>query len=117
MAALLCGQVTAQTTSRTLSGVVITEKNETVADATLIVRTAAGEQKTVTDTFGNFSVIVPVGALDVRIEGKNLELVERSLAAGETTENLTIRIKYIIPPVHESVVIQAGALDPTIDQR
>lgn len=118
IAALLCGQINAQTIpNRRLSGVVTTDKNETVDGAIVTVRTAAGEQKTVTDATGNFSIIVPTGALDVRIEGKNLEPVERSLAAGETTDNLTIRIKYIIPSVHESVVIHAEAIDPTIDQR
>lgn len=118
LAILLCETARSQTKSnRTLSGVIVTEKNESVAGVTVIVRSAFGEQKTVSDADGNFSVTIPSGPLTIRLEGKNLDPVEKAIGAGDVTENLTIRIKYIVPPVHESVVIQATALDPSIDRR
>lgn len=118
LVASLCGQADAQTIAgRKLSGIVVTDKDEAVAGATVIVRSAAGEQKTVSDTRGNFTLTVESVPLTLRVEGKNLAPVERSLAADETADDLTIRVKYVIPPIHESVVIQAEALDPTIDQR
>jgi hypothetical protein len=53
----------------------------------------------------------------VRVEGKNLEAAEKLIAATDSTDNLQLKVKYIVPPVHESIVIQASALDPTIDRR
>ena len=32
-------------------------------------------------------------------------------------EGLRIRVTFVVPPVHESVVIEATALDPSIDRR
>lgn len=108
----------AQTSAaRTISGVVITEKNESVVGASVIVRSSSGEQKTVTDSEGRFQVTVHNESMTLRIEGKNLEATERTINSNDPSENLQVIIKYIIPPVHESVVIQAEALDPTIDQR
>jgi outer membrane receptor protein involved in Fe transport len=97
--------------------VVITDKNESVAGATIIARHGTLEQKTTSDADGNFRLTVPAGSLILKVEGKNLALLEKSIGAGETTENLEIKVKYIVPPVHESVVIQATALDPSIDRR
>ena len=41
----------------------------------------------------------------------------KTLGADEPGENLEIRVAYVVPPVHESVVIEATALDPTLDRR
>lgn len=111
-------QVNAQTSNlRTLSGVVVSDKNELVAGASVIVRAASGEQRAVSDADGSFHLTVPNEPLSVRVEGKNLEPFDKPIGANEGTENLQLKVKYTIPPVHESVVIQAEALDPTIDQR
>jgi outer membrane receptor protein involved in Fe transport len=107
----------AQGGDRVITGTIVTDKREVVEGATIIVRASSGEQSTTSDANGDFRVAVPRGPVTLRVQGKNLEAVEKSISADESGENLSIRIKYIIPPVHESVVIQAEALDPTIDQR
>ncbi len=118
ISALTCPQARAQTSyTRILSGIVVTDKNESVAGATVIIRSASAEQKMVSDADGNFRFTVPAEPLTIRVEGKYFDPVEKSIAAGAVADNITIRIKYNVPPVHESVVIQATALDPSIDRR
>ncbi len=102
---------------RVVSGVIVTDKNEAVEGASIVVRSASGERKATSDSTGAFRLSVPGGPLTIRVEGKNLDPVEKLVDTGQGTENLSIRVKYIIPPVHESVVIHAESLDPTIDQR
>ena len=52
---LVAGQANAQSSAmRALSGTVVTSKNQVVADVTIIVRSASGEWKAVTDAEGNF---------------------------------------------------------------
>ncbi len=45
--------------SRTVSGVILTEKNEVVPGATVTVETLSGNQQITTDGQGRFSVAVP----------------------------------------------------------
>src|SRR5262245_21304468 len=105
---LLCSSLTFQaTTTRAISGVIVTDKNEAVAGATITAHFASGEQKTISDASGGFSLTAPLGSVTIKVEGKNLEPVERSIAADEATDNLMIRARFIVPPIHESVVIQA----------
>src|ERR1043165_9852705 len=54
----MCLQAEAQTT-RTLSGVVVTDRDESVPGASIIVRYASGEIITITDAAGKFSLPVP----------------------------------------------------------
>ena len=102
---------------RILSGVVLSEKDELVPNVTVVIRTAAGEQRTTTDAEGGFRVTVPNGPVTLRFEGKNIIPLERMLSAGEATGNLQIKITLTPTPIAESVVIDAKVLDPTIDRR
>jgi outer membrane receptor protein involved in Fe transport len=103
--------------NRTLSGIVVNNNNETASGVSIIVSSPAGELKTVTDDSGSFSLLVPRGAFSVRIEGKYVVVQPRDFSANEATENIRFEIRFVIPPVHESVVINASQLDPTIDRR
>jgi hypothetical protein len=111
--------VTAQTgrTTRTLSGTILTQQNETVAGVSILVRSATGEQRAESDAGGNFRLTVPAETLSLRFFGKNLALLAKTIALDEPSENLEIRVAYVVPPVHESVVIESNALDPTLDRR
>ena len=61
---LFAGQSNAQSSAmRMLSGTVVTSKNEIVANVTIVVRWASGEQKAVTDAEGNFRLQVPMGGV------------------------------------------------------
>ncbi len=108
----------AQTTpTHTLSGIVLTPQNEAVPGVSILVRFASGEQKSESDAEGNFRITVPNEPLTVTFSGKNIAPVEKIIGLGDATENLQIKITYVVPPIHESVVIEATTLDPTIDQR
>jgi outer membrane receptor protein involved in Fe transport len=114
----LCPRAAAQAQAqRTLSGTVVTGRNEAVAGATITVRSSAGELTATSDGEGNFKLAVPAEALIVKITGKNLVALERKIDAREQSEHLSFEVRYSIPPVHDSVVIADTALDPTIDQR
>jgi outer membrane receptor protein involved in Fe transport len=102
---------------RRLSGIVVNNQNETVSGVSLIVSSPAGELKTLTDESGSFSLLVPATAFNARIEGKYVVAQPRDFSADEATENIRFEIRFAIPRVHESVVINASQLDPTIDRR
>jgi len=115
---LISPQLAARAQSqRTLSGVITTGKNEVVPGATITVRSSAGELTATSDSEGNFSLAVPAEALIVKITGKNIITLERKIDARELTANLRFEISYLIPQVHDSLVITASQLDPTIDRR
>lgn len=103
--------------TRTLSGVLVTARNEAVAGATVVVRTASADYRTVSGPDGEFRLTVPDGPLTLTIEGKYIKPQQRRLEPGDPTENLKLEIEYIVPPVHESIVIEASALDPGIERR
>lgn len=103
--------------ARTISGALITSKNEAIAGATITARSVTGEQTTKSDSEGNFKLTVPREAVTLVITGKNIATIERTIASGEQPENLRIEIEYVIPKIHESLVISASQLDPTIDRR
>lgn len=113
-----CLQIAAQgQTQRTLSGVITTARNEAVAGATITVRSSAGELTATSDNEGAFKLAVPAEALAVKITGKNLVALERKIDARELAERLRFEVSYIIPAVHDSLVIAASQLDPVIDRR
>jgi outer membrane receptor protein involved in Fe transport len=118
LVSLVCAPALAQTAnSRTLSGVVVTSKNEVVAGANITARSSSGEQTTQSDAEGNFTLTVPREAVILKITGKNLVTVEKTVSADERAENLRIEIEYVIPKIHESLIISASQLDPAIDRR
>ena len=102
---------------RTVSGVVLTEKNEVVPGATVTVETLSGNRQVTTDGQGRFSLAVPAGTTEVRVSGKYIASNELALGANRATNDLQLYVHYAIAPLHESMVITASALDPTIDRR
>ncbi len=104
-------------TDRTIQGVIITGKRESVEGATITARYRSGERKTASDGEGRFTLTVPGEQVTLRIEGKYVVARERVIEANERADNLEIEVEYTVPPVHETVVIVATQLDPTIDRR
>lgn len=115
----LCATIQGQTsfTTKTLSGVIVTGKNEVVPEATITVKSVAGEQTAVSDAEGRFSLVIPRETVSLVITGKNIAKLDKTISANDPTENLRLEIEYIIPKVHDSLVITATQLDPTIDRR
>jgi TonB-dependent Receptor Plug Domain len=114
----MCSYVAAQANvTRTFSGVIVTQQDELLPSVTITVSYQFGEQKTVSDAEGRFQLTIPNETLTARIEGKNIKPVEKRIYPDYATENLKVKVELIVPTIHESVVITATALDPTIDRR
>jgi outer membrane receptor protein involved in Fe transport len=103
--------------ARTLSGALVTSRNEAVAGATVTARFSSGEQAAKSDAEGNFSLAIPREAVTLVVTGKNLVTVEKKIAPDAPSVNLRIEVEYVIPKIHDSLVISASQLDPTIDRR
>ncbi|MGH9941172.1 MAG: TonB-dependent receptor [Pyrinomonadaceae bacterium] len=102
---------------RIVSGVVVSPQNELIPGVEVVAKTPAGEQRVKSDGEGRFRLEVPAGQLTLRVEGKNVAAFERTINAGEATGDLQLRIEFVVPPVHESVVIVSAAVDPSIERR
>ncbi len=114
---ILCSfNVFAQNT-RTLSGTIVTPQFELVPNITVQVQTNSGTLTTVSDAEGNFSLKVPLDGFSVKFSGNNIAPVTRSFSPTEKTENVQIKITYVVPPVNESVTIQGDTLSPDIETR
>jgi hypothetical protein len=80
--AVLASAQTARTT-RTLSGTILTQRNETVAGVSILVRSASGEQRAESDAEGNFRLDVPAETLSLRFFGKSLALTSKTIEPDE----------------------------------
>jgi hypothetical protein len=100
--------------TRALTGMVLSDRDESVAGVEVIALHAAGEQRVATDADGRFRLVVPAGALTLKVEGKNIHPVEKRFGASEATEEIVIRVEFVIPRIHESLVIVAAAIVPGI---
>src|SRR6266700_3004838 len=69
---------------RLLSGSIVTEKKEPVSGVTLHISSASGELRATSDDSGRFSLMVWRAFLTLRIEGKNIEPLERRLSPDES---------------------------------
>ncbi len=115
---LLCSATLfAQDGARRLSGTVITSNNEVVRGATVTVKTSTGDKTATTDGEGNFSLTVPRESVIVCVTGKNIAANETTINANQPSERLRLEIAYVIPQVHDSLVISASQLEPAIDRR
>src|SRR5262245_55058168 len=102
---------------RTVSGYILSQQNERLPGVTVIVSGSTWDARTISDREGYFRIDVPVGAITIRFEGKNVQPFEKTVGRDEPSENLEIKINVVIAPIQESVVIQDTTLNPTIDQR
>jgi len=103
--------------SRVVSGSVVTAQFEPVPGAVLQIETAAGNVSAVTDIEGLFSIAAPGEVRSLKVYGNNIEPVTRALAPSEKTDNIQIKINYIVPPISETVTIQDEALVPDVEFR
>jgi outer membrane receptor protein involved in Fe transport len=114
---LLFNFVIAAQSTRTFSGTILTQQFELVPNVNIEVQTSNGKINVQTDAEGRFSVSVPNESFSVKISGKNIEAQTRIFSTADAWENVQIKINYIVPPVNESVTIQADALTPEIERR
>src|SRR2546426_401865 len=100
---------------RPISGVVVTSKDEAVYGVTVIASSNTGEERTMTDNDGRFQLDVPNQEVTLRFEGQNIHPQERTIGLNEATV-LRVEIEFLIPPIHQSIVIVASALRPGAEQ-
>lgn len=102
---------------RVLSGVVLTSRGELAPGVSILVGAAGGELRTASDAEGGFRLPVPEGALTLRLTGRHVAPVTKEIAAGGATEGLRLVVEYVVPPVHESMVIVDSSLEPGAERR
>ena len=106
-----------QHSGRILSGVVITQRNEAAEGVLLTIVSRSHPLQTKSDSDGNFRIEIPDEPVTLKVEGKYVAPQELLIGVDDPTEDLKILVEFQIPPIHESLVITATALDPTIDRR
>jgi hypothetical protein len=102
---------------RILSGVVVTQKNEAVEGVSLTIVSSLQQQQTTSEHDGSFRSEIPDEPVTLKIGGKYIAPRELKLGLGDRTQNLKIAVEFVIPPIHESLVITATVLEPSIDRR
>ena len=102
---------------RSVTGVVVAATDERVPGITIVVDTPSSKTTTTTDAAGSFHLVVASGPMTLKVVGDYVVSNELRLDFSDNTEDLQLRIGYAVPPVRESLVISATALNPTIDQR
>src|SRR5213594_1984642 len=103
--------------SRMIFGVIVGPKSEVLSGVTVVVRGGVNEPRTMTDERGQFSIISPAQEVTLHVEGQYIKPQDRIVSAGEASANLRIEIEYLIPPIHQSLVITASALEPQVETR
>lgn len=114
---LIFGSIALAQNTRTLSGTVVTPQFELVPGVTIEVRSSEGVVTVVSDGEGKFSARVAEGPLSLTFSGKNIAPLKREFSAGDKTDGLQVKINYVVPPISESVTIQADDLTPNIEYR
>ena len=97
---------------RRLSGVIVDHKDEVLTGVAVIARGPSGERRAITDETGQFNLDVPNEDITLRVEGPYIKPQEQTIPARTVSENLLIEIDYLIPPIHQSIVITASSLEP-----
>ncbi|MFN0111500.1 MAG: TonB-dependent receptor [Blastocatellia bacterium] len=115
--AVVFAPVAAQNNARVLTGRIVTVNEEAVANARITARTSIGEKTATSDTEGRFKLEVPRETIVLQVSGKNIAEQELTIGANDTADNLRVEIAYIIPKIHDGLVISASQLDPAIDRR
>ena len=113
---LFCVQAYSQTT-RKMSGTIVTQQFEIVTGVSVEIQALREKFTAISDREGNFSVVVPVEPLIVKVFGKNIGPVTQAFSSSDAVTDLQIKISYIIAPFNESVTIRANPLTPEIEQR
>src|SRR5215813_3955502 len=77
---------------RTVSGYILSQQNERLPGVTVIVSGSNWDAQTISDREGYFRVDVPVGAITIRFEGKNVQPFAKTVGRDEPSVNLEIKV-------------------------
>lgn len=103
--------------NRTLSGVILTRQFELVPNVRIEIETFDKKIETVSDSEGEFSVSIPTEMVSVRFFGNNIQPLTRTFGVEDKTEDIRVKVVFVVPPISENVVIEATTLSPQIETR
>src|SRR5215813_13372315 len=104
-----------QSSTRTISGAVVDDKGQVLPGMVVNASGVNGEWRTTTNSTGQFTLDTPNQDVSLRIEGPYIKPLVQSLTIASASENLRIQVEYRIPPIHQSLVIAASALEPQVE--
>jgi hypothetical protein len=117
----LCGQAQISGAQRTVAGTVVTNLGEVVPNVTIKVAAkvagGASEQTVVSNAEGDFQTTIAADEFTLSISGKNIKPLTFTYKKTDETARLRIEISYLLPPIHEELVINASQLEPSIERR
>lgn len=91
------------------------EKKSPIIGAKIKITTLSGTVETQTDDQGNYSIAINESDGTISVLGDNL--VEKTVDFSFDKQNIDIETSYIIPNVHQTVVIKADSLEPQINRQ
>jgi hypothetical protein len=101
-----------------ISGTVVGPKNEVLNNVSVTIHARDGEHRAATDDRGQFHLAVPNDEeVQLHVEGQYIKPLDQTIKTAETSGNLRIEIEYLIPPIHQSLVITASGLEPRVETR
>jgi outer membrane receptor protein involved in Fe transport len=103
--------------TRRINGTVMTKSQEAIPGLAVTISSASGQLHTTTDKYGNFQFTAPIDLLSLNVQGKNIQHLDLTINPGLRDQNFILTTGYIIPPIHESLVITGDALEPTVNHR
>jgi hypothetical protein len=102
---------------RLLSGVVVTRKGEVVEGVSLTIVSSFARKELSSGPDGGFRTDIADEPVTLKVGGKYIAPREILLGLRTRTQDLKITVEFVIPPIHESLVINATVLEPSIDRR
>ncbi len=116
-AALASRALSQNLAQRQISGTVATANGEVVPGVTLEIKSGSAAQTVISDETGNFKGQIVLSDVTISLGGKNIRPASYNYKQGDNTENLSLLIEYIIPPIYAELVINASQLEPNIERR
>src|ERR1051325_575695 len=96
-----------------ITGTVLDDRGQLVPNAEISI----GKSKTKTNAEGHFALPDQAGPITIHVTGNYIAAQNQTLSASDSHQNIEIHIHYTIGKQHETLVITATALDPSIDRR
>src|SRR5688572_6871566 len=100
--------------SRTISGMIVTAKDESVGGVSVTARFGNEEKRALANEDGEFRLDVPDQAVTLQIERQHVRTRQVEVATTGNVTDLRIEVEFVIPPIHQSLVITTTDLDPTV---
>ena len=101
--------------TRLISGVVVTQKDEALSGISVIARGRGFERITVTGENGEFRMKTPRSDVTLLAQGPYIRPQETTISAESSSTSVRLQVEFFIPPIHQSIVITAPALQPDVE--